>query len=215
MLYRTGRRASSTAGIVAAMLLVGSLNAAAGVSHSVPDGVSAVAGDGSITISWNAVNGARSYHVYYDEDADNPPYDPDAVKFVCNAIAPAEISRIRMNEADRTMELIVNDDQLSLAIGKKGQNVRLASKLTGWRLDIISESELMRRSYSDKTLLRDIPLIADANAEVLKNYGVETAEDFLAMPAEQSSAIPGFSQKDVEEMRTVSDYFLKLQLSLF
>src|SRR5947208_7118501 len=75
------------------------------------------------------------------EKIDIVPFDPDPVKFVCNAIAPAEVSRVLMDVGSHTMQLIVPDDKLSLAIGKKGQNVRLASHLTGWKLDIISGSK--------------------------------------------------------------------------
>ncbi|HWP34381.1 MAG TPA: transcription termination factor NusA, partial [Thermodesulfobacteriota bacterium] len=74
------------------------------------------------------------------EKIDIVPYSEDPVRFVINALAPAEVSDVRVDEATRTMEVIVPDDQLSLAIGKRGQNVRLAAKLTGWKLDIKSES---------------------------------------------------------------------------
>jgi len=83
------------------------------------------------------------------EKIDIVPYDDDPARFVCNAIAPAEVSRVIIDAEGHRMELIVPDDKLSLAIGKKGQNVRLASQLTGWRIDIHSESkiyELERRA---------------------------------------------------------------------
>jgi N utilization substance protein A len=76
------------------------------------------------------------------EKIDIVPYDADPARFVCNAIAPAEVSRVLIDAAGHTMQLIVPDDKLSLAIGKKGQNVRLASQLTGWRIDIHSESKV-------------------------------------------------------------------------
>src|SRR5204862_3069854 len=76
------------------------------------------------------------------ETLDIVPSDPDPVKFVCNAIAPAEVSRVLMDVGSHTMQLIVPDDKLSLAIGKKGQNVRLASQLSGWRIDIHSEAKV-------------------------------------------------------------------------
>ena len=68
------------------------------------------------------------------EKIDIVTWDPDPAKFICNALAPAEIVRVVVDEADQTMEVVVPDDQLSLAIGKRGQNVRLASKLSGWNL---------------------------------------------------------------------------------
>jgi len=76
------------------------------------------------------------------EKIDIVPYDPDPARFVCNAIAPAEVARVIIAAGSHTMELIVPDEKLSLAIGKKGQNVRLASQLTGWRIDIHSETKV-------------------------------------------------------------------------
>ncbi len=76
------------------------------------------------------------------EKIDIVPYSEDPVRFVVNALAPAEVSDVRVDEENRTMEILVADDQLSLAIGRRGQNVRLAAKLTGWKLDIKSESRL-------------------------------------------------------------------------
>ncbi len=82
------------------------------------------------------------------EKIDIVPYDDDPARFVCNAIAPAEVSRVIIDAEGHRMELIVPDDKLSLAIGKKGQNVRLASQLTGWRIDIHSESKILRARAS-------------------------------------------------------------------
>src|SRR5919106_4190513 len=76
------------------------------------------------------------------EKIDIVPYSEDAIRFVINALAPAEVADVRVDEESRTMEVLVPDDQLSLAIGKRGQNVRLAAKLSGWKLDIKSESRL-------------------------------------------------------------------------
>src|SRR5690606_18528360 len=72
------------------------------------------------------------------EKVDIVPWDDDPARFVCNALAPAEVSRVLVDEDTHTMEIIVPDDQLSLAIGRRGQNVRLASQLTGWKLEINS-----------------------------------------------------------------------------
>ena len=78
------------------------------------------------------------------EKIDIVPFDEDPARFVCSALAPAEVSRVIIDEANHAMELIVPDDQLSLAIGRRGQNVRLAAQLTGWKLDINSESRVTR-----------------------------------------------------------------------
>ena len=76
------------------------------------------------------------------EKIDIVPYDRDPARFVCAAIQPAEVNKVIVDEADGRMELVVPDEKLSLAIGRKGQNVRLAAQLTGWKLDIISESQV-------------------------------------------------------------------------
>jgi len=135
------------------------------------------------------------------EKIDIVPWDLDPVRFVCNAIAPAEVSRIRMNEQARAMELIVADDQLSLAIGKRGQNVRLAGKLSGWKLDIVSESEIMRRTEGGQIALRAIAGVGEGNAEVLKGQGYETAQQILDADEEKLLALPGFSPDGIREIR--------------
>lgn len=137
------------------------------------------------------------------EKIDIVPWEADPIRFVCNAIAPAEVSRIRMNEQARAMELIVQDDQLSLAIGKRGQNVRLASKLSGWKLDIISEAEIMRRTEGGQIPLRMIPGVGEGNAEVLKGQGYETAQQILDADEEKLSALPGFSVDGIREIRNL------------
>jgi N utilization substance protein A len=74
------------------------------------------------------------------EKIDIVPWSPDMARFACSALAPAEVSRVYVDNEEESMEVIVPDDQLSLAIGKKGQNVRLAARLLGWKIDIKSES---------------------------------------------------------------------------
>ncbi len=91
------------------------------------------------------------------EKIDIIPWSEDIVRFACNALAPAQVTKVYMEEENSSLEIIVADDQLSLAIGKRGQNVRLAAKLTGWRLDIKSESkaaeaELLQYATFDGTL---------------------------------------------------------------
>jgi N utilization substance protein A len=93
------------------------------------------------------------------EKIDIIPWHSDPAKFVCNALAPAEISRVVMDEIKQSMEVIVPDEHLSVAIGKRGQNVRLASKLTGWSIDIKSESQYshaMRAGYESSIRLKSL-----------------------------------------------------------
>ena len=115
------------------------------------------------------MKGSRVQNVVQElkgEKIDIIPYHIDPAKFVCNALAPAEISRVIIDEEDNSMEVIVPDEFLSIAIGKKGQNVRLASKLTKWHLDVISEtrySEAMQYGYDSLISLPDVGIsLADA-----------------------------------------------------
>ncbi|MFZ0483693.1 MAG: transcription termination factor NusA [Desulfobacterales bacterium] len=115
------------------------------------------------------MKGSRVQNVVQElrgEKIDIIPYHIDPARFVCNALAPAEISRVIIDEENRSMEVIVPDEFLSIAIGKKGQNVRLASKLTKWHLDVISEtrySEAMQDGYDSLVSLPDVGIsLADA-----------------------------------------------------
>ncbi len=99
------------------------------------------------------------------EKIDIVPYDADPVKFVCNAIAPAEVARVLMDVGSHTMQLIVPDEKLSLAIGKKGQNVRLASQLTGWRIDIHSASKVTEMEARAR---QSLAAISGVTAEVAR-----------------------------------------------
>ena len=103
------------------------------------------------------------------EKIDIVPYDDDPARFVCNAIAPAEVHRVIIDAEGHRMELIVPDDKLSLAIGKKGQNVRLASQLTGWRIDIHSESKIRELERRAKRQIAQIRPAGDAGEEVGDN----------------------------------------------
>ena len=105
------------------------------------------------------------------EKIDIVPYDDDPARFVCSAIAPAEVSRVIIDAQGHRMELIVPDDKLSLAIGKKGQNVRLASQLTGWRIDIHSESKIMELEARAKTQMAAIEGVDEDLANVLFQFG--------------------------------------------
>jgi len=116
-------------------------------------------------------------HELKGEKIDIIPWRSDPAKFVCNALSPAEVSRVVIDEADRSMEVIVPDEYLSVAIGKRGQNVRLASKLTGWSIDVRSEttySEAMRSSYE---ALMSLPGIGASTADALYEQGFYSIEE--------------------------------------
>jgi len=111
------------------------------------------------------------------EKIDIVHWTPDPAEFVVRALAPARVSKIVMDEDEHAMEVIVPDDQLSLAIGKKGQNVRLASRLTSWRLDVRSESEAEDEARRARQSLTAIAGIGDVTAELLFQHGFKSAEE--------------------------------------
>jgi N utilization substance protein A len=111
------------------------------------------------------------------ERVDIVPWTPDPAEYVCRALLPAKVSKIILDEEEHAMEVIVPDDQQSLAIGKKGQNVRLASRLTGWRLDVRSESEVELERARALESLTAVPGIGDIDAEFLYQNGFKTAEE--------------------------------------
>ncbi|UCH00750.1 MAG: transcription termination/antitermination protein NusA [Deltaproteobacteria bacterium] len=129
------------------------------------------------------------------EKIDIVPWDPDPAKFVCNALAPAEILRVVVDEDNRSMEVVVPDDQLSLAIGKKGQNVRLASRLTNWKLDVASELEYnkaLREGY--KSLLK-LSGVGKKLATTFYGMGFRSAEDIAKAEATDLVTVKGISER--------------------
>src|SRR5215470_1494124 len=126
-----------------------------------------------------------------NEKIDIVEWTVDPAEYVCRALAPAKVSRILLDEDEHAMEVIVPDDQLSLAIGKKGQNVRLASRLTGWKLDVRSESEAEDEARRARASLTAIPNIGDVTAELLYQNGFKSAEELAASDEETVGEIDG------------------------
>jgi N utilization substance protein A len=124
------------------------------------------------------------------EKIDIVPYDNDPARFVCNAIAPAEVSRVLIDASSHTMELVVPDEKLSLAIGKKGQNVRLASQLTGWRIDIHSESKVREMEARSRASISGIEGISPELAETLFRQGWRSAADVANARPEELVSLP-------------------------
>ena len=134
------------------------------------------------------------------EKIDIVPWNPDQARFVCNALAPAEILRVIVDEESRAMEVVVPDDQLSLAIGKKGQNVRLASRVTNWKLDVSSESEynrLLKEGY--KSLLM-LPGVGEKLAAALYELGYRSSDDIAKAELADLASIKGISEKKAKEL---------------
>ena len=134
------------------------------------------------------------------ERIDIVPYSDDPAQYVCNALSPAKISTVYMDEENRYMEVIVPDDQLSLAIGKKGQNVRLASKLTGWKIDIKSESRMEKLSEEIRETLKTIPNVGDVMARLLYNEGYRSIEDIAGADPEDLVRKAGVGRKTVDKI---------------
>jgi transcription termination/antitermination protein NusA len=130
------------------------------------------------------------------EKIDIVPYDDDPARFVCNAIAPAEVTRVIIDAEGHRMELIVPDDKLSLAIGKKGQNVRLASQLTGWRIDIHSETKIAELEARAKWQISSIPGVSEDLAETVFRLGWRSVADLSRARPEELAQVPGVGGVD-------------------
>ena len=135
------------------------------------------------------------------EKIDIVPYSEDSARFVCNAIQPAEVSRVLIDEDTFTMELIVPDDQLSQAIGRRGQNVRLASQLTGWKIDIHSESKVLELEQEARLALVALDGIDPESIDTLRRLGYRSLEHIAAMSVEELANIPGISAESGEKIR--------------
>ncbi len=130
------------------------------------------------------------------EKIDIVPWDRDPARFVCNAIAPAEVSRVIIDEGHGGMELVVPDAKLSLAIGRRGQNVRLASQLTGWKLDIISES---RFRQMEEQALSELGRIRSADEEMVKSFyrmGFRSLDEVAEAPDDELMTIEGIESAE-------------------
>jgi len=135
------------------------------------------------------------------EKIDIVEFDEDPARFVCAALAPAEVSRVIIDEANHAMEIIVPDDQLSLAIGRSGQNVRLAAQLTGWKLDINSESRVKEmREFAERSL-GNLPGVNEMLVETLYAHGFRMAKDVAAANPEVLAQIPGIDAAKVPAMQ--------------
>ena len=119
----------------------------------------------------------------------------DPAKFVCNALAPAEISRVIIDETNNLMEVIVPDEFLSIAIGKKGQNVRLASKLTGWHLDVKSETRYNEAMQTGYDSLVALPGVGISLADALYESGFYSAEEISEANIEDLVQIRGIGEE--------------------
>lgn len=150
------------------------------------------------------------------EKIDIVHWTPDPAEFVVRALAPARVSKIVIDEDAHSIEVVVPDDQLSLAIGKKGQNVRLASRLTGWDLDVRSEAEAEEEARRSRQSLSAIPGVGDVTAELLFQHGFKSAEEVAqadeaalaevdGIPEEKIASILAAARAHVEEQRRAAE----------
>jgi len=147
------------------------------------------------------------------EKIDIIQWSPDEATFIVNGLAPAEVSKVVMDEEDERVEVVVPDEQLSLAIGRRGQNVRLASQLTGWQIDIMTESqesERRQREFTERTALFQEALDVDeVIAQLLVTEGFASVEDVAYVDASEIAAIEGFDEETAEEIQTRAREYLE------
>ena len=146
------------------------------------------------------------------EKIDIIPWSPDTATFVVNALAPAEVTKVVIDEDARRIEVVVPDDQLSLAIGRRGQNVRLASILTGWDIDILTEAQeserLQEEFHSRSKIFIEALDIDDVIAHLLVTEGFSSVEEVAFVPEENLTEIEGFDETLTEELRTRARNYL-------
>ncbi len=138
------------------------------------------------------------------EKIDIVHWTPDQAEYVCRALAPAKVSKIIIDDDEHSMEVIVPDDQLSLAIGKKGQNVRLASRLSTWKIDVRSEAEAEEETRRARSSIGAIPGINDLVAELLYQAGFKSAEEIADSELEEILEVEGIGKEKGEAVHKAS-----------
>jgi transcription termination/antitermination protein NusA len=140
------------------------------------------------------------------EKIDIVPYDPDPARYIINAIQPAEVNKVIVDESDHRMELVVPDEKLSLAIGRKGQNVRLAAQLTGWKLDIISESKFRQMEDEALVVLKEIDGVDEELAKSIFRLGFRALEEISEAAVEELAQIEGVETEErAAELKRAAD----------
>jgi N utilization substance protein A len=146
------------------------------------------------------------------EKIDIIPWSPQAATFVVNALAPAEVTKVVMDEEAGRVEVVVPDDQLSLAIGRRGQNVRLASQLTRWDIDILTEAEESERRQEEfrrrTSLFVEALDVDDVIAGLLVTEGFNTIEELAFTPRDELASIEGFDEQIADELIRRAEQFL-------
>jgi len=149
------------------------------------------------------------------EKIDIIPWSDDPATFIVNALQPAEVAKVVLDEEDQRIEVVVPDEQLSLAIGRRGQNVRLASQLTGWSIDILTEeeeSERRQKEFAERTQLFITALDVDeVIAQLLATEGFTDVEEIAYVDLGEIAVIEGFDEDTAEEIQArARDYLDRL-----
>ncbi|MCW7544793.1 transcription termination factor NusA [Aurantimonas litoralis] len=147
------------------------------------------------------------------EKIDIIPWSPDAASFLVNALQPAEVAKVVLDEDAERIEVVVPDDQLSLAIGRRGQNVRLASQLTGWDIDILTEQEESERRQKEfaersETFMNALN-VDEMVGQVLASEGFATVEEIAYVDQDEVAAIEGFDDETASEIQERAREFLE------
>ncbi|MBL8790060.1 MAG: transcription termination/antitermination protein NusA [Rhizobiales bacterium] len=147
------------------------------------------------------------------EKIDIIQWSPDVATFVVNALAPAEVSKVVLDEEAERIEVVVPDEQLSLAIGRRGQNVRLASQLTGWDIDIMTEaeeSERRQKEFAARTkLFVDALDVDETLAQLLASEGFAEVEELALVEPREIASIEGLDEQTAEELQNRAKVFLE------
>ena len=147
------------------------------------------------------------------ERIDIIPWNPEPATFIVNALAPAEVTKVVLDEDTHRVEVVVPDEQLSLGIGRRGQNVRLASQLTGWQIDILTEaeeSERRQKEFNERTkLFMDSLDVDETVAQLLASEGFATIEDVAYVEMSELSQIEAFDEETAQELQSRALEFIE------
>lgn len=147
------------------------------------------------------------------EKIDIIPWSPDAASFIVNALQPAEVAKVVLDEDAERIEVVVPNDQLSLAIGRRGQNVRLASQLTGWDIDILTEdeeSERRQKEFAERSnLFMEALNVDEMVGQVLASEGFASVEELAYVDAGEISSIDGFDEDTAGEIQDRAREYLE------
>src|SRR5499426_2391199 len=150
------------------------------------------------------------------EKIDIIPWSPDIATFVVNALAPAEVAKVVLDEERERIEVVVPDAQLSLAIGRRGQNVRLASQLTGWDIDILTEQEESERRQAEfqqrtKMFMEALDL-DEVIGQLLASEGFNSVEELALVDTKEIAGIEGFDEETAQELQSrARDYLARIE----